>query len=290
MVLSNNNGCIFDTGSATYEYHGDDAQGQSENCLVVADGVSGTLGQSGILAKALVKAVLVEMKLLTGLVVKPVDFINCVEKAVKIAKNQLKHAGRLDSTLSVMYMDGSLLYTYTLGDCKGILIRNGVDIVFETSNVVYDFNVPAVISTNDSISAPQYAKVEVTEYQMGDIALLFSDGVSDNLFAEQILKIVQDFETMDEIAKNVVRAARNTLEKVDIVIPFTVSAAKACMLRNNPMPEVTSEYTLLDKEHVAKSMQYYRLDTLKKFAMRSTGKRDDISVSVAKINHVGTKT
>ncbi|KAI9919412.1 hypothetical protein PsorP6_017540 [Peronosclerospora sorghi] len=101
-----------------------------------------------------------------------------IDSACKLSKRK----GRLDSTISAVFFAETLhqMFLFTIGDCKCVVFRNG-NLVFESDSIIYDFNVPAVVSSNQSINYVEEVQMQAFEYEGGDVCLLFSDGVHDNL-------------------------------------------------------------------------------------------------------------
>lgn len=86
-----------------------------------------------------------------------------------------------------------LLYVTNLGDCKVIVIRPSEEkIMFRTEEQWHWFDCPKQLGTN-SIDTPQkdavLSKVSIRE---DDIILAVSDGVMDNLWEHEVLKIILD--------------------------------------------------------------------------------------------------
>jgi len=78
-----------------------------------------------------------------------------------------------------------------LGDCMGMLIR-GEDIVWRTEEMWWDFNTPVQLGPQSS-TRPQDARVFTVPVQADDILVLATDGLSDNLWDEDILDEVVRF-------------------------------------------------------------------------------------------------
>lgn len=304
-------------GSASHDFHGDDSLGHNaHNALVVCDGVSGTKCASGVLARKLVTETLkalTELKKLAKVApLKVADFRKAVEKATIKARKATIKVGRLDTTLSVMYLDEASrqIFVYTVGDCKSIVLRNGHQIVYESKSVVYDFNVPAVISTNAQINGMNNGLIDVVAYQPGDVCMVFSDGVSDNLYADEILKAVRPSlattsreDHLNAMAKDIALQARATVNRKGVYIPFAASAVEACdayaefLIENNEHPLITKKFIsqcrklpsrtnrkFFGQEKLVKQINFYSMQHLLSFANKDSGKEDDISVLIARIN------
>jgi serine/threonine protein phosphatase PrpC len=295
-------------GSATHNYHGDDAVGYGPGYMVVADGVSGTLKASGILARVLVSETLVSLaklkKRACDTQIKASDFSKAIQNACKIARKATKRKGRLDSTVSAVYFDehSRRMFVYTIGDCKSVLVREG-KVVFESDSLVYDFNVPAVVSNNDSINYSAEVEVQSCSYESGDVCLLFSDGVHDNLFADQVLAAVGiSKDDASDIANKTVEMVKEIFTECQHYIPFAVSAAGFCLeaieeLKTNPsvdpkeysrfleqcksIPAAEVKRNIFGKERRVRKLAFYSASNLLAFAHKSLGKKDDVSVCAA---------
>lgn len=309
-ILSSNqmDGCFSSVGSATFNYHGDDAVGYGPGYMVVADGVSGTLKASGVLAQLLVNETLASLAKMKrkamGEPIKASTFREAMESATKSARRWTKWKGRLDSTISAAYFDeGSRkIFVYTIGDCKCIVIRKGV-VVFESDSIIYDFNVPAVVSSNQTVNYAVGVQPQVFSYEAGDVCLLFSDGVHDNLYVDEVLKCVDICaEDAGEIAKNTVEVAQQTFTQCHDYIPFAVSAAGFCRealeemkankslhpkdfesfsLHCTALPSEDQHRPIFGKEKRVRQLAFYSASNLLAFAQKKMGKKDDITVCAA---------
>lgn len=318
------NSCFSSVGSATHRYHGDDAVGYGPGFMVVADGVSGTMKASGVLARVLVAETLAALTKLKkrarsdSKAITSEEFVACIQSATKNARKSTRRKGRLDSTITVVYFDeiARQMFVFTIGDCKCVLVRDG-KVVFESDSIIYDFNVPAVVSSNHSINYVADVHVEACAYESGDVCLLFSDGVHDNLYVDQVLECVQPngptttavastttppVVNAEEIAANTVKKAKATFTDSDEYIPFAVSAASFCreaveelkmsksvtpsdyesfssQCAKIPACEITRP--IFGREKRVRQLAFYSASNLFAFAHKKQGKRDDISVCAA---------
>lgn len=309
---SNNNqdggSCFASVASAAHSYHGDDAVGYGPGYMVIADGVSGTMKASGVLARMLVSETLAALGKLKKRArdepMKSVDFSLAIQSATKTARRSTKRKGRLDSTLSVVYFDETShqMFVYTIGDCKCVLLRNS-KIVFESDSIIYDFNVPAVVSNNKTINYAGEVQIQTCPYEAGDVCMIFSDGVHDNLYIDQVVACVEPCsENAEEIAKKTVQMAKSTFSECDEYIPFAVSAAGFCReameelrTNNNVNPEEYETFRqkcenipafeitrpMFSKENRVRQLAFYSASNLLAFAHKRQGKRDDVSVCAA---------
>lgn len=295
-------------GSSQHNYHGDDAVGYGPGYMVVADGVSGTMKSSGVLARILVAETLTMLgKLKKRSRDGPIqvsDFSQYMQIATKNARKSTRRKGRLDSTITAVYFDehSCMMHVLTVGDCKCVLLRGDM-VVFESDSIIYDFNVPAVVSSNQAINYSSDIHIESCRFEPGDVCLLFSDGVHDNLFVDQVLDAVESNPTNAElIAKNTVQCAVDTFTNCDHYIPFAVSAAGFCREAVEELKANTSldqeEYETFrakctsipsfeitrpsfNKEKRVRQLAFYSASNLLAFAHKKLGKRDDVSVCAA---------
>ncbi|RLN60239.1 hypothetical protein BBJ28_00001389 [Nothophytophthora sp. Chile5] len=310
-------GCFASVGSATHSFHGDDAVGFGPGYMVVADGVSGTMKASGVLARMLVAETLTALSKLRKRArdepIRAVDFSQSMQAAGKSARKLAKRKGRLDSTLSAVFFDETTrqMLVYTIGDCKCVLLRGGA-LVFESDSIIYDFNVPAVVSSNQTINYAVEVQVQTCTYEAGDVCMLFSDGVHDNLYVDEVQACVAAVAgspsgrskngAAEEMARRTVERAKDTFASCTEYIPFAVSAAGFCRdaLREleasntvdadefarfrakcESIPALDVTRAAFSKERRVRQLAFYSASNLLAFAHKKQGKRDDISVCAA---------
>lgn len=309
-------GCFESVGSATHSFHGDDAVGFGPGYMVVADGVSGTMKASGVLARLLVAETLAALaKLRKHAREVPAcaeDFSQSMQAAIKSARKMSKRKGRLDSTISAVFFEETTrqMFVYTVGDCKCVVLRAGA-LVFESDSIIYDFNVPAVVSSNQTINYAAEVQIQTFSYETGDVCLLFSDGVHDNLYVDDIVACVTAASSpparsksgaAEEMARRTVQRAKDTFSCSTEYIPFAVSAAGFCLealgeLEANKtvdsdeferfrqkcesIPSLEVTRAAFSKERRVRQLAFYSASNLLAFAHKKQGKRDDISVCAA---------
>jgi protein phosphatase PTC7 len=309
-------GCFASVGSAAHSFHGDDAVGFGPGYMCVADGVSGTMKASGVLARMLVAETLSSLaKLRKRAREEPPcaeDFRQSMQAATKAGRKLAKRKGRLDSTIAAVLFDETTrqMFVYSIGDCKCVVFRNGA-LVFESDSIIYDFNVPAVVSSNQSINYAAEVEIQTFEYEAGDVCLLFSDGVHDNLYVDDIAACItaatsspsaRTKGSAEEIARRTVQRAKDTFSCNTVYIPFAVSAAGFCRealaeleanksvdseeferfrQRCEAIPSLDVKRAAFSKERRVRQLAFYSASNLLAFAHKKQGKRDDISVCAA---------
>lgn len=199
--------------SGSFEYHGEDAGAVSSYFHIVADGVSAPFGRnslaqithepvsSELIANELVLAVQQALKDVTNSNSCAID-LKILESVVvdAITTTRIKcfphRQSRIAATLSVSYFDrwnGKLL-TFSLGDSKCIVVRNG-EIVFETPAVLRDFNMPTVVNLSHQVASSDYV-LQSFALQENDVCMTFSDGIGDNLYKDDITLAVKNAALM----------------------------------------------------------------------------------------------
>mmetsp|Transcript_114726 Transcript_114726/g.244777 ORF Transcript_114726/g.244777 Transcript_114726/m.244777 type:complete len:547 (-) Transcript_114726:143-1783(-) len=151
------------------------------------------------------------------------------------------------STVTVLTLDGAFADVANLGDSGCMLLRPrawGMDIVERCREQTHDWNmpyqltrVPEALSERLGLKAKRMDSAADCEryrwpVQTGDLLLLYTDGVADNLFWHEIIKVVDDaVETCLEgrvppetLAEALVEAARARSLDEGSVTPFSKNA------------------------------------------------------------------
>lgn len=86
-----------------------------------------------------------------------------------------------------------LLYVTNLGDCKILVIRPGEKkVLFRTAEQWHWFDCPMQLGTNSIDTPRKDAVLSKIAVQEDDVVLALSDGVMDNLWEHEVLKVVMD--------------------------------------------------------------------------------------------------
>ncbi|KAJ2506308.1 hypothetical protein H4217_009051 [Coemansia sp. RSA 1939] len=179
---------------------GEDAFFHRHDALGIADGVGGWAGvrdaDPSLFARRLMHHVSVEMQRYDDIddelfaqytEAAPVDVLRRAYEATADEMETL--AVRGSSTACVVILRGDELRVANLGDCGLTVVRQG-DMVFRTEEQQHSFNYPYQLSTEPHSDAASDAQVFRLKIQKGDIVIVGSDGVFDNLFDEDILEEV----------------------------------------------------------------------------------------------------
>ncbi|GBG68976.1 hypothetical protein CBR_g3675 [Chara braunii] len=209
--------------------------------LGVADGVGGW-AQMGI------DAGLYSRELMT-------NSLQAVRASTSIEPSEvLIHAHRRthavgSSTALLASLDGNILKFANIGDCGFLVISNG-RVVKASIHMQHAFNFPYQIGTrgDDPAEAERY-EIDVKE---GDILVMGSDGLFDNLFHEEIGQIASESKKAGEspqaAADHISRLAQQRASRTDGVSPFAVAAMFAGFrFEGGKMDDITVLVSYLEK-------------------------------------------
>lgn len=107
--------------------------------------------------------------------------------------------------------DVPVLYVTNLGDSQVMVMRpRDRKILFKTKEQWHWFDCPRQLGTNSPDTPRGNAVVDVVEIEVGDIVLAMSDGVIDNLWEHEIVRVVADSlvkwdDSQDPLTKRMAR-------------------------------------------------------------------------------------
>eukprot|EP00879_Flechtneria_rotunda_P014057 GHRR01014685.1.p1 GENE.GHRR01014685.1~~GHRR01014685.1.p1 ORF type:complete len:387 (+),score=182.21 GHRR01014685.1:590-1750(+) len=135
------------------------------------------------------------------------------------------------STACVIVLNGKMLSASNLGDSGFVLVRNGQP-KFQCPQQQHNFNFPFQLGSADSMSdQPQAAMRFDLELEPGDIIVTGSDGLWDNIFAEEAATIAtkcrEKGETATTAAQVLCRYARMRASDAKYHSPFSYAAIQA---------------------------------------------------------------
>ncbi|KAJ2598300.1 hypothetical protein GGF39_002710 [Coemansia sp. RSA 1721] len=179
---------------------GEDAFFHRSDALGIADGVGGWSGvkdaDPSLFARRLMHHVCLEVQRYEDIddemfshyyEAAPVDILR---RAYDITLDEMEAmATRGSSTACVVVLRGDELRVANLGDCGLTVVRQG-DMVYRTEEQQHSFNFPYQLGTEAHSDLPSDAQVFRLKIQKGDVIIVGSDGVFDNLFDEDILEEV----------------------------------------------------------------------------------------------------
>ncbi|KAK7027332.1 hypothetical protein VNI00_015295 [Paramarasmius palmivorus] len=174
-----------------------------------------------------------------------------------------------------------------IGDCMGMLVR-GDEIVWRSEEMWWSFNTPVQLGHSSPATPSAHAKTFVVPVQEDDILIIASDGLSDNLWDEDVL------EEVSRLRKGGWLGSSNDSSKSDNTPhPLLLRRTLAGILSEALCSRARRTSTLHCKSSTRPiPQQIDEGDT--PFARRarecgrefSGGKKDDISVVVAVISRV----
>lgn len=134
--------------------------------------------------------------------------------------------------ISLNKADGAL-DTANLGDSGFLLIRDG-DIILRSESQQHRFNAPyqlVLTPEGNASDTCRMAALRSTVVQAGDILLVATDGLWDNLFEDEILSLLRRYSGDNYVepyimAQHIVRDARQASEDPRRESPFCVEAKK----------------------------------------------------------------
>jgi protein phosphatase PTC7 len=121
-----------------------------------------------------------------------------------------------------------------VGDC-GVIVIRGEQVIMRTKERQYKFNFPHQIGCDGASSPNKLAATEQVSVKTGDVVILGTDGVFDNVFDDEILEQVKkatptaNDQRIDcqKLADSIARIASQHGADSRYVSPFSVAAAKA---------------------------------------------------------------
>lgn len=133
------------------------------------------------------------------------------------------------STALCLTLDGNVLRGANLGDSGFLVVRQG-QLLHRQKEQQHGFNFPFQLGTQ-STDSPHDAHVVELELELGDVVVAATDGVLDNLFAEDIVGIVSEglglAKTAADLAQRIAHVASVRANSPAGRTPFSVAANAA---------------------------------------------------------------
>lgn len=121
--------------------------------------------------------------------------VPCAHDALAFSYRMTKMIG--SSTACVVVLHANVLETLNLGDSGFLLARpseaggtEGYTVVFKTKEQQHTFNMPYQLGTY-SQDLPHHGDSTTLQVTAGDVVVMATDGVWDNLFEEELLEILE---------------------------------------------------------------------------------------------------
>ncbi|KAG0026334.1 hypothetical protein BGZ82_009534, partial [Podila clonocystis] len=175
---------------------GEDSYFRRHDALGVADGVGGWSGANPALySRKLMHYAFLELEKYDNIEedafydyfnVNPVQIL---QKSYEQSSRDAKREGLIgSSTACLAILRDDELRIANLGDCGVSIIRRN-EFIFRTEEQQHSFNYPYQLGTG-STDSPTDAQVFTVKVESGDIIVMGTDGIFDNLFDEDILEEV----------------------------------------------------------------------------------------------------
>jgi len=185
------------------------------------EGIDPSMYSKGLMKEAK-KAVEIQKKLFNA------------KESMMIAQNKNTVIG--SSTCILAILQDNILDVANVGDSKLKIIRDG-NIVFATKAQEHEFNCPYQLTCMDYTRGDRALNADEYQYEMqeGDIVVMGSDGVFDNLWDDALLETVEaatinldrsEFAAMT-VANAIAMAAHQNAQDVSFYSPWTDSATRA---------------------------------------------------------------
>jgi protein phosphatase PTC7 len=206
---------------------GEDAYFLSEDgqVLGVADGVGGWAlsgVDSGLYSKSLMFEAKKAVEAAKQAGVRPNRATDIMQKAYEHTKHVVG-----SSTAVILMVEGQTVKYSNLGD-SGFMVIRGDKVAFRTREQTHAFNTPYQIGTGGD--KPADAEEGRVSLQEGDVIVLGTDGLFDNLFDHEIVKIVEQGRNKKrdaaEVAEIIARQAHSAGAKVTGEMPFGKAAER----------------------------------------------------------------
>lgn len=215
--------------------NGDDAMIVSPNLLGVADGVSGWSGahaDSGLFARSFLENISRSFAELSHNNSDDLSRINEADLSKRLDESYQESLSIMEreefkgsSTLLVAMIIDSELKILNIGDSRIFIIRDG-EIAFTNKEQYISNLCPQQVGTTDTVKLPS-SVVEYSDFhlQEDDLLLLCSDGITDNLYDDEILAFVNgrlnsDHSNLGEMCRQLMIKAKSVAFDNYCVSPY----------------------------------------------------------------------
>lgn len=224
----------------------------SEYCVGVADGVGGW-------AEVGVDPGLYSRELM-GHAMSMLDSFQDIESSMHAGIPQLlleeAHArtkARGSCTACIVCLHEGRAHAANLGDSGFMVVRNGV-VEFISPQQQHDFNFPFQIGSPDSMSdSPTSAERHAVDVQPGDVLIVATDGLFDNVYPDEVAALVglskQKGESPQEAAELLAKFARARAADPKHLSPFAYGAQQLGYRYNGgKMDDITALVSWIDDD------------------------------------------
>lgn len=203
---------------------GEDSFMLSPSVLAVADGVGGWRDQGvdpSLFANSLMKGVR------EGVVHHGIRDPKALMQGAYTQTRKEVELGSSTCLVAALEKDG-LLSSANMGD-SGLMVIRGNQCVHRTKDMLFGFNAPFQLSAGDRIDprmVPERSDVNKFQTQPGDVVILSTDGLLDNLHEEHVVQIV-NHTPPHSLAKALRHHAGRLAEHPSYMSPFAQKARES---------------------------------------------------------------
>ncbi|KAI8602828.1 phosphatase 2C-like domain-containing protein [Dissophora ornata] len=256
---------------------GEDSYFSRHDALGVADGVGGWSGANPALySRKLMHYAFLELEKYDNIEEDAfydyfnVNPVNILEKSYEQSARDAKKEGLIgSSTACLAILRDDELRIANLGDCGVSVIRRN-EFIFRTEEQQHSFNYPYQLGTG-STDIPTDAQVFTVKVESGDIVVMGTDGIFDNLFDEDIL---------EEVVRCVSGVDPNQNQN-----PYGTDKPAAILSSKGIEPSVISDALAKRAKSVSEDTRHhgspFQSRAMQEGLYFQGGKQDDMSVLVA---------
>ncbi|KAJ5584636.1 uncharacterized protein N7459_004436 [Penicillium hispanicum] len=279
--------------------NGDDAILVAENFLGVDDGVGAWAtrphGHAALWSRLLLHFWALEIERhvsANATTLNPIEYLqSAYEETVRATTTPTEWLGTTTSATALLHwtreQDGTqkpLLYVTNLGDCKVIVIRPSEErVLFRTAEQWHWFDCPMQLGTNSVDTPRKDAVATQIALREDDLVLAVSDGVMDNLWEHEVLRIILDslqkWDAGRMTAEDRARPPDLSNDRMVYVARELLNAALA--IAQDPFAESPYMEKAVDEGLAIEGGECDLVFYVALGANASPGKMDDISVVVA---------
>ncbi|KAF9264688.1 protein serine/threonine phosphatase 2C [Marasmius fiardii PR-910] len=184
-----------------------------------------------------------------------------------VLRERYVEAGSSTACLLTLNASSGLLRSANLGD-SGFLIVRSSNVIYKNPIQSHYFNCPKQVTKLPSnqgrkfsracIDSPSEAETYSTKLRDGDIVIVYTDGLSDNVFESEMVTICslvarqpgKEEEKVEMMADRIVEYARKSMMSRDKYTPFEKEAARHGMFfRGGKVDDVTVIVALVRETH-----------------------------------------
>jgi len=129
------------------------------------------------------------------------------------------------STALILCVHGTTLEGSNLGDSQFIIVRKDKTLM-QSEELQVEFNTPYQIGTGSDMTPLTHAKKYSVPLEEGDIIVLASDGLFDNMTAYAITSLIKKDKSCTEIATTIAQKAFEISTNTRATTPFEKEAQK----------------------------------------------------------------